>query len=564
MAACFRCWRIRAGHLTPLGGFRRVCGPGLAGLLSLAGLLHLLGVSTAGAQWAPLPPSALVGAQVQAAGRDLAPAESAATAEPKATPAIATPEAGRIEREELWQIVFLSGQRVGYARVLVDQVDRDGQPPVVATTVEMHMTIKRFGQTLVMSTHGTSEETVDGDLIQFAFRMDNPPAASTLSNGRVSDRQLEIHSEINGKKSTKTIPLPEDLKSPAFQERLLKQHPLKEGEELTFRAFSPELGKIATITVKAGGRETISLLDKSTAELQLMTVTNSLLPGLATKAWVDEQGNTVKSATAMLGTQMVTWSVSKEQALETISGQELDLAVSTLVKSQKIERPYDTQEVVYRVTLPADRPEKVLSQAPQQTVKPVSEHVAEVTVKRLAIPVGAKIETVEPEYIDPTPFLQSDDEQVRKHATAAAGDLTDPGAIAVAMERYVHEKLTQKNFSTALASASEVARSLSGDCSEHAVLLAAMLRAKGIPSRAVVGLVYVDGDASFGGHMWTEAKLGSDWIPLDATLGRRGIGGSHLKFGDATFSEKEGAPLTAFTSLMGIIGNMQIDVLSSR
>lgn len=69
------------------------------------------------------------------------------------------------------------------------------------------------------------------------------------------------------------------------------------------------------------------------------------------------------------------------------------------------------------------------------------------------------------------------------------------------------------------------------------MLLAALLRSVGIPSRAASGLVYLDGypEANFGWHMWTQAMLltprrvaegewqgGGDavhsWVDLDATL----------------------------------------------
>ena len=74
-----------------------------------------------------------------------------------------------------------------------------------------------------------------------------------------------------------------------------------------------------------------------------------------------------------------------------------------------------------------------------------------------------------------------------------------------------------------------MAESREGDCTEHAVLLAALARACGIPARVAIGLVYVDQAGGFGYHMWTEMYLSGHWIPLDATLGQGGIGAAHLK-----------------------------------
>ena len=161
-------------------------------------------------------------------------------------------------------------------------------------------------------------------------------------------------------------------------------------------------------------------------------------------------------------------------------------------------------------------------------------------------------------------LVQSDDMRVVEHARRAALGQSDPLQTALQMERYVHQKLTKKTFSTALASAADVAGSLEGDCTEHAVLLAAMLRAADIPSRIAVGLVYVDGVQAFGGHMWTEAWIGDGWYPLDATLGRGGIGAAHIKLADSSFADDAPAPVTCFLSLLKLTGQAQIEVLESR
>ncbi len=50
------------------------------------------------------------------------------------------------------------------------------------------------------------------------------------------------------------------------------------------------------------------------------------------------------------------------------------------------------------------------------------------------------------------------------------------------MERFVNREVTKKNFSQTFASAAEVARSRKGDCTEHAVFLMALCRARGIPA----------------------------------------------------------------------------------
>jgi transglutaminase-like putative cysteine protease len=159
--------------------------------------------------------------------------------------------------------------------------------------------------------------------------------------------------------------------------------------------------------------------------------------------------------------------------------------------------------------------------------------------------------------------LQSRDQAVVEHADRASAGETDPSRIATRLEKYVHDKLTKKNFSTAMASAAEVAQSMEGDCTEHAVLLAAMLRAKKIPSRIATGLVYVETLNAFGGHMWTEAFLAGEWIPLDATLGKGGIGPAHLKMAESALDEDAPLPVTTFLPAFQAIGKLKIEVIKA-
>ena len=77
-----------------------------------------------------------------------------------------------------------------------------------------------------------------------------------------------------------------------------------------------------------------------------------------------------------------------------------------------------------------------------------------------------------------------------------------------------------------------------GDCTEHAVLLAALCRARGIPARVAIGLVYVSAAQGFGYHMWNEVWIDGGWIPLDATIARGGTGAAHLKLADSSLKAR--------------------------
>ncbi len=475
----------------------------------------------------------------------------------------ADPPAKSPEKDDSWSVIYLAGQRIGYSHSTVGPVEQDGKS-IVKTSSVMNMTIKRFGQALVMKQSLDTDETPTGDLLRFRLEMANPPAAPQVTKGRVEGAQLFLTQEVNGKEKTTTQPWKPGVKSPAYQDRALKDNPLKPGETRSFESFFPEFAKIGTVTLKADDYQEVKLLNQTSRRLFKVSSTQSVLPGIVTDSFLDDDKETVKVSSSILGSTMELYLVPQAEALKALAGTELDLAISTLINVKPLLKVHDTKRVVYRVTIVGQNPAEVIPVGDTQSIKKIDDETAELTVIALPIPPTATVGQVGAEFLESSQYLQRDDERVRKHADLAAKDATDPAEIARRMEKYVHEKLDKKNFSTALASAGEVARTLEGDCTEHAVLLAAMLRAKGIPSRVVVGLVYAERLFAFGGHMWTEANLNGKWVPLDATLGQGGIGASHIKLAHSSLSDNDPPAITSFASLMTVIGRLKLDVISAE
>jgi transglutaminase-like putative cysteine protease len=162
----------------------------------------------------------------------------------------------------------------------------------------------------------------------------------------------------------------------------------------------------------------------------------------------------------------------------------------------------------------------------------------------------------------PNNLIQSDNPLVVEMAREAAGSLSDQREIALAVERYVKQNVRNKNFTQALATAADVAKTREGDCTEHAVLLAALARANGIPARVAIGLVYVDTYGAFGYHMWNEVYVDDAWLPLDGTLGRGGIGAAHLKLAHTSLANADA--FTAFLPVAQVLGRLKIKVLEAQ
>jgi transglutaminase-like putative cysteine protease len=148
-------------------------------------------------------------------------------------------------------------------------------------------------------------------------------------------------------------------------------------------------------------------------------------------------------------------------------------------------------------------------------------------------------------------------------AIASAGQ-TDPRDVCRRLATYVHSKMQHSPFSTSLSSADEVARTRRGDCTEHAVLLAALMRIRGIPSRVVSGLVHTKQLLGFSGHMWVEAFVDGVWIPFDSTIGFGESGATHLKLADSEMPDTMNSGISLFLPVLDLAGRAEIKIVSDR
>ncbi len=111
-----------------------------------------------------------------------------------------------------------------------------------------------------------------------------------------------------------------------------------------------------------------------------------------------------------------------------------------------------------------------------------------------------------------------------------------PGAQMKQLETFVRGYIRNKSLGVGYASALEVVHKPEGDCTEHAVLLAALGRSLGIATRVVDGLAYAPDfagkDRVFVPHAWVQAWVGGHWQSFDAALPGFDAGHIALSVGD--------------------------------
>lgn len=100
------------------------------------------------------------------------------------------------------------------------------------------------------------------------------------------------------------------------------------------------------------------------------------------------------------------------------------------------------------------------------------------------------------------------------------------------LEQFVYDYIVNKNSAHGFDVASRVAKSRAGDCTEHAVLLTALLRLYGYPARTITGVyVSLQQSALAYGHAWTEYHSATGWSGLDATGISERVGAQHIPLG---------------------------------
>jgi hypothetical protein len=177
---------------------------------------------------------------------------------------------------------------------------------------------------------------------------------------------------------------------------------------------------------------------------------------------------------------------------------------------------------------PKDPARKVtFPQTDAQQVTVAEDGCATLTVERPAMAEGQVLpyagdDKAALEALKPTRHVESDDRMIVEKAREIVGDTEDAAEAARKLAGWVFANLSDKSLAVGYASASEVMRTLSGDCTEHSVLLTALCRAAGIPARTASGMLYAPAFMGrkniWGGHQWTQVHLGGKWVDLDATL----------------------------------------------
>ncbi|MSQ92939.1 MAG: hypothetical protein EXR98_00110 [Gemmataceae bacterium] len=476
---------------------------------------------------------------------------------------------------DTWDLAYIGDARAGYVHTLAKEVEIDGKK-VIHTTMKLRLTVKRFSDVIEMAMDIGSIETADGT-VTGVFMRQNPGKKQQLQiDGAVVGKRL--HLTLNSKQALKPAPWNPEVLGLFKQQTLIKDRDVKPGDKFTYLSFEPSINLVLKTEVHVKGYREVTLKgEKEKRKLLLVEtiperieyksgpdkVEKIQLP--ATLTWYDENLEAVKTEVDVppLG-PMTIRRATKALALALSPVPQVDLGYNQLVRlKNRILKPYETTAATYRITVRNDENvATTFSRDDRQSVENVRGNSFDLRVK--AAPAGDdEGKAPDAEFTQSSYFINSDDAEVKKHARKAIGDESDAWKKTLWIERWVRDNM-RFTSDEALAPADHVARTLEGDCTEYAMLTAAMCRAAGVPSRTAIGLIYADvkGAPCFAFHMWTEVWIKGRWIPIDATLGKGYVGATHLKITDHSWYDER--TMTPIFPVIRVVGRVSIEVLSAE
>lgn len=467
---------------------------------------------------------------------------------------------------ETWHEALLEGQKAGYIHFIVEEDLQAGQKVLVAKR-ELRLALRRGPDVAQIIVDVGSVELPDGTVRQVSMTQALGQQQLMRMVGDVEGNQVTIKVQTQDEHEV-INPWPDGTLGLFGEYTLFEDKAVQPGDEFDYTYFEPTVSHVVRIQVKVGEVEPVNLPNAPVRHLLRVEATPEKIQDVQLPAaihWLDPTTfEPVLVESELPGLGALTAVLTTEEAARAPFQPQVQVFNQSVVLRSRVLNVHDLRSVTYRVALPGDDdPAAAFPIDARQSIEGEKGEPFEVTV--VAIREPQKIDNPEEigdEYTTSNFFINSEDERVKALAQEAISNETDPWRKAQRVERWVHQNMRSLNFSEAMATSDHVAQTLSGDCTEFAMLTAALCRAAGVPSRTAIGLIYVDSvtEPVMAFHMWTEVAIDGQWLALDATLGKGSVGPGHLKITDHSWHDTRS--FTPLLPLMRVlIGKPEIEIL---
>jgi len=441
--------------------------------------------------------------------------------------------------QETWMNIFQQGKKMGYAH---RQFYKTVEGYRIVESVFMQINIMGMLQDIRFKTEGNFHP--DLTLSSFDFKLQSS-LFRFKARGVLQDKILTLFTYQLGSEQKIDLPLEKESTLSLGLLKALNHEDLKPGDSRTFHVFDPATMTQRPVKVVVLTEETIPIMghQKKAKKVSVHFM------GVPQFAWIGEDGTVLKEEGSLgIGLEQVT----KGEALNkmTLSRGEDLIEVVSLPANKILPHVSRLQELKIKID-GIENGESFLNGG-RQSLKNKILTIRKESVSNL--PSSIKGEMVFEDgktYLESTLFIQSDHPEIQAKAREMVS--TDDPALVKAkrLVTWVNKNI-QKRPVLSVPNALETLHHRMGDCNEHAVLLAALARASGIPAQVEAGLVYQKGRFYY--HAWNVLYLGA-WITTDAVMDQLPSDVTHIRFVRGTERQID---------LVQMIGRVRLEILAAQ
>jgi len=441
--------------------------------------------------------------------------------------------------QETWMNIFQQGKKMGYAH---RQFYKTVEGYRIVESVFMQINIMGMLQDIRFKTEGNFHP--DLTLSSFDFKLQSS-LFRFKARGVLQDKILTLFTYQLGSEQKIDLPLEKESTLSLGLLKALNHEDLKPGDSRTFHVFDPATMTQRPVKVVVLTEETIPIMghQKKAKKVSVHFM------GVPQFAWIGEDGTVLKEEGSLgIGLEQVT----KDEALNkmTLSRGEDLIEVVSLPANKILPHVSRLQELKIKID-GIENGESFLNGG-RQSLKNKILTIRKESVSNL--PSSIKGEMVFEDgktYLESTLFIQSDHPEIQAKAREMVST-DDPTLVkAKRLVTWVNKNI-QKRPVLSVPNALETLHHRVGDCNEHAVLLAALARASGIPAQVEAGLGYQKGRFYY--HAWNVLYLGA-WITTDAVMDQLPSDVTHIRFVRGTERQID---------LVQMIGRVRLEILAAQ
>jgi len=440
-----------------------------------------------------------------------------------------------VENTEEWAGIYFQEQKIGYTHNSLKRIE-DGYQ--IHHTIMLDMAMMGVPQKTRAQVNTVTDHAFNLEV--FSLRI-NTGAVSFIAHGELDDENSMSFSVVSGG-TTEERKLQFD-RAPVITNALkysVMKDGLKPGAVFERSIFDPMTMSNRTAAIEVAGREVLNIAGQR-YDCYRMRVSYM---GVTMTAWIDEQGRTVKEQSP---TGMVLLREDREQALHGGWGERVDMVEATAIE---VDAPFSKSGIkTLSLRLKNVDLEGFQLDGGRQSLQ---DDVVSIALQKIgkensyALPFSEKGFEA---WLQPSLLIQSDSQEFAALVGKIGKGERRALKLARRLQAWVYKNIEKRPFA-GMPSALDVLAARQGDCNEHAMLMAALNRAAGIPCRVVAGLVYLRGRFYY--HAWNEIYL-NDWVAVDATLNQFPADVTHIKFIQGDMAEQ--------LKVLNLIGRLKIEVV---